>query len=683
MNLIDTCKQLCTDMRVLVIGSGIAVVGIAGGAVAMVAAPASAHGAHPAQSAKGSVPAHVREPGFAFQPVTMQRIDLPKQVTEARWPVFTPDGHHILFWSGSELWIAGLDGDHVKCLTCGVANDPSLASAADMATPFPDGKRVFIDEDIQPGASKWAVLQCEPSLAECRHADILPVDYSAAEPPASEMQGGSPLPLALTGGAYHAKLSQDGRYVGFSVLRTDAIELMVVGRLQQVGDQYEVTDPRVINPPAPTSIKDHNTAAWSDSSGLFEFKTFTDGGADATYVEVGGPSLNNPDVWSVNLKTGKRTRLTAGPDWEEDNGISPNGKLMSLFSDRTVHYVDWETGLLPVPDFIDASASTAAAGALGGWSECMGPMWLLPSTGDDNGELAGQPLVDYRYKGVHVVDNLQGSAQWSPNGTMIALDTMDDPTGQAAPFLLVAHLTTVKPSKPLRTVASEPGNWAPTPAQYRGALGFNGAVTLRGPHGGTVTVHYGATEGALAGSWSEAYHHYSTDGRDFLTGSVTITGTALDATEREDLKLTGANTGSEHADLTFSLTGTTGHASSTYDGHTLTGPSSYTTGPEAKGGPSSACPRALPKEPALQVKRTRLANGSDRLQVTASVAGVGIAEAQTDTQPVNHAAITIGRKTVYTNGAGVATVTVRRGTRANVSAGDTLKGTSIYLKAAR
>jgi hypothetical protein len=38
---------------------------------------------------------------------------------------------------------------------------------------------------------------------------------------------------------------------------------------------------------------------------------------------------------------------------------------------------------------------------------------------------------------------------------------------------------------------------------------------------------------------------------------------------------------------------------------------------------------------------------------------------------------------VYTNAAGLATVTVRRGKRVSVSAGDTLKATSIYLKAAR
>jgi hypothetical protein len=683
MNLIDWCKRLCVHGRVVPLAIAIAIVGMAGAGLVSITVPASARGDHLAAGARHSVAARVSESGFAFQPVGMQRIDLPKQITEARWPVFTADGHHILFWSGAEMWITDLHGNHVKCLTCGLANDPKLAGAADMATPFPDGKRVFIDEDIQPGASKWAVLQCAPSLIDCRHAEMLPVDYSAAEPPASEMQGGSPLPLSLTGGAYHAKLSQNGRYVGFSVLRTDAIELMVVGRLERDGAEYKVNDPRVINPPAPTSIRDHDTAAWSDSSGLFEFKTFTDGGADATYVEVGGPSLSNPDVWSVNLKTGKRTRLTAGPDWEEDNGVSPDGKLMSLFSDRTIHYVDWSTGLFGVPDFIDATASTAAAGALGGWSECMGPMWLLPSTGDDNGELAGEPLVDYRYKGVHVVDNLQGWAQWSPNGTMIALDTMDDPTGLAAPFLLVAHLTAVKPSKPLRTVNSEPGSWAPTPATYRGALSFDGTVTLRGPRGGTVTVQYGGIEGAVAGSWSESFHHYSTDGRDFLTGSVKISGTALAATVLENLKLTGANTGADHVDLTYGLGGTTGHAVSTYDGHRLTGPSSYTTGPEAKGGPSSACPAALPKEPALRVTGTRLANGAERLRVTASVAGVGIAEAQTDTQPVDHAAIELGHDTVHTNAAGVATVTVSHSERVTITAGDTLKATSILIRATR
>jgi hypothetical protein len=456
---------------------------------------------------------------------------------------------------------------------------------------------------------------------------------------------------------------------------------MIVGRLQDDGDKYIVTDPRVINPPGPTSATDPNPDAWSNSSSLTEFKTFTNGGADATYVEDGGPRLSSVDVWSVNLKTGKRTLLTSNPDWNEDNGVSPDGTLLSQFSDRTMHYVDWIGGLLPVRDFIDANASVGSAGALGGWSECMGPMWLLPSTGDDGGNLAGEPIVDYRYPGVHVVDTLAERSQWSPNSTMIALNTIDDPTGEPAPFLLVAHLTARKSTKPLPTVSSQPGSWAPSPTGYHGALGYDGTITLHGPGGGTVTVEYGGTNGALAGQWSESYHRYSDNGADFTTGTVTITGGALSPSVHYivHLTMTGRDHGSTNADLMFSSKGTTGHAVSTYDGNTISGPARYETGPNVQGGPASKCPSDLPTEPSLDATAAKTRLNVYRIKVTVGIAGVGANEAATDTEPVYHAKVELGRITTYTDKDGVAVVHVRAGRELIVTAGDTLKPTSVRL----
>jgi hypothetical protein len=365
----------------------------------------------------------------------------------------------------------------------------------------------------------------------------------------------------LVGGEYHAQLSQDGGYVGFSVFRTDAIEEMVVGKLQHAGGKYVVSNPKVINPPGPTSSSDTNVDHWSDTGALYEFKAFTHGGADATYVEVGGPA-KSVNVWSVNLASGRRTRLVSAPDWNEDDGGSPNGKLLSVFSDRTMHFADWIGGLMPVRDFIDAPMSAMAASNIGGNSECEGPMWLLPSTGDHGGDLAGEPLLDYKYHGMHVADNIDAPSQWSPNSAMIALNTMDDATGNSAPFILVAHLTATKPSRPLRPVSSQPGSWAPSPTGYHPAMGYTGTITLAGPGGGKVTIHYSG--GVLSGKWSETYANYSDNGRDFVNGTVTIAGFAAGGTYSSHLTMTGANTGSDNIDINFTH-GAKGHATSTYD----------------------------------------------------------------------------------------------------------------------
>jgi hypothetical protein len=63
-----------------------------------------------------------------------------------------------------------------------------------------------------------------------------------------------------------------------------------------------------------------------------------------------------------------------------------------------------------------------------------------------------------------------------------------------------------------------------------------------------------------------------------------------------------------------------------------------------------------------------------------SVAGVGANEAAVDTEPVYRAAIKVGGRNVYTNGSGVTVVTVRRAGRITVTAGDTLRPTSAYLR---
>lgn len=638
--------------------------------------------------AVGPSPASASAAPYAFQPIAIQRINLPSTVKSAGWPVFTHDGRHVLFFStgsntagGStgpgakaELWITSLHGGHAHCLSCGLANDPTSQGEGEI-TPFPDGKRVFFGSFFQPGSSAYGVLECTPSVANCKVARVLPVDFSAAEPTTIPPGGAVSTPQLNTGGAYGAKLAQDGAHVGFSDIRSDSIETMVVGTLTRSGSAYKVTDPRVINPPSPASKTDPNVDAWSDGGALYEFKTFTHGGADATYVESGGPALLNADVWSVNLKTGKRTRLTANPDYDEDNAVSPNGQMLALWSNRTMHMVDWYSGLLPVRDFIDTPAALMSLSLSSSNKRCHGPIWVLPSSGDHGAALLGQPIVDYRVPHVFVTNNLTGWPQWSPNGTMLALNTTNNRAGRGypahAPFLLVARFPASKPTRPLRTVSSQPGSWAVAPTEYHPVFGYAGSRTFDGRGGGTVTVDYGLGSSVLSGAWSETYSNYSDNGEDFVNGTVTINETAPSAgTYTSNLTMTGAHTGSDHAAIN-TATGVV-HGQSTYDGHTVSGPSAEQA---AKG----ACPSIQPKEPNLHVTATRARQWVYRIKVTSSIAGAGTNEAGVETSPVYHATVALGSVTTYTNRAGVATVKVRDSRRLTVTAGDTLKPTSLSL----
>ncbi len=615
--------------------------------------------------------------GPPFEPIRLQRINLPPQITEASTPVFTRDGRHLMFFSDEHLWLVGSDGRYPYCLSCGLANQPALPATEQegFAAEFPDGKRVFFG-----AAGSVAVLECSPSVIDCAIRQIFPVDLSAARPSGVVAPGGTePTGAIDLGGASSPKLAPDGVHIAFSDVRSDAAELMIIATLHRQPGKYVITDPRVVNPPGPSSITDTNPLTWSASTALYEFKTFADGGADATYAEVGGPATLNPDVWEVNLATGKRTRLTANPDWDEDDAPSPDGRSIVVESDRTMHRTDMLGGLLPVRGFIDAPqvsiyASYYVAGPVD--RQCDLQPWLLPAGGDSNAQLMGQPIQPYAGGDVHAANNVSGWPQWSPDGTEIALNTESYTTNRSAPYLVVAHLTARRPSRPLPIVSSQPGSWAPGPASYHGAIESEQPVVLHGLSSGTATVVYSGL-GVISGEYSVVYNDYSDDGRDFVSGTSTVTNPMiLTGPIRIDtnLTMTGADTGYSHIHLTLSGSSSTpvtatGTAVTSYDGTTISGPPHV----------PAPCPAALPRAPHLKLT-AHLARHRRRreivVHVSAAVAGAGANEAGVDTQSVWDATITVNRRTTHTNRSGVTILPVppNRGGRFLITAraGDTL-----------
>jgi hypothetical protein len=624
----------------------------------------------------------------AFEPIVIQRIALPNSITEASTPVVTHDGHHLLFFASGHLWIVGDHGRGLACLSCGIANEPKIAPLTEqegLATPFPDGKRVFFGPYGKP-----AVLECSPSVVDCATKQILPIDLSAARPDGGVVAPGGADPLGAVdiGGGSSPKLAPDGIHLAFSDVRSDAAELMVIATLKQTATGYVISDPRVLNPAGPKSPTDTDTQAWSDSAGLFEFKSFADGGADGTYVEVGGPATLNPDVWEVNFATGRRTRLTANPDWDEDDAPSPDGRSLVVESDRTMHRTDMLGGLLPVRGFIDAPevaiyASYFVAGPVD--RQCDLQPWLLPASGDDGARLLGEPIQPYTGGSVHAANNVSGWPQWSPNGTEIALNTESYVTNLSAPYLLVAHLVARKPTKPLPVVSSQPGSWAPSPENYRGAIAAEQTIVLHGLAAGTATVTYSG-EGVISGVDSATYRGYSDNGRDFVNGTTMITNGSIPTGPikiNTNLTMTGADKGYSHINLTLSGSNSppvtaTGTAVTSYDGTTISGP------PQAP----KPCPQALPRKPLLRL-RTRIVRRSGGRRsvfvvVAASIAGAGANEAGADTRPVRFATVRVGRRRVRTDRHGRATIKLPAGRplarlAVVVSAGDTFAPARVRL----
>jgi hypothetical protein len=602
----------------------------------------------------------------AFEPINIKKINLPAGVEEANLPTFTPDGGHLLFWSGELLWITNMSGSKVNCITCSTSYRHSSGGTGPTIKPFPDGKRIFVGE-----GPSVAVLECAPNVINCTSVKVVPVKGSAAQ------------------GQYPA-LSPNGEWVASSPVALDAIERMEIGKLVKQGEEYVVTGSRVLNPTGPSSLADPSVAAWSDSAALFELKGFTHGGADVTYLQAGGEAAGNPDVWELNLATGARKRLTANPEWDEDNTMSPNGEMLGVWSTRTEDTIGSFGSLLPVRGFMGGVASgTEAFFYTRKATECPGPTWLLPAGGDNNAGLVGEPIVDYNTPNVIVTDNGSGSQKWSPDSTKLALNTFDKEakkglenswTNESAKFILVAELTGRQASTPEAFVSSEPGAWAPEAANYHGALGYDGVVTLHGAGGGTVTVHEGAGFfGALNGEYSATYENYSENGTDFVNGEETFGGAPLfgqPAHITSHLTMTGANTGFTNIDVTAKnlkgeIEGTT---ETSYDGKTLRGPV------EQK---ASECESILPKEPPLAATTKQVGENEYEVTVTASVAGAGANEKGTDTRPVNHALIQGGVQPVYTNEEGIARVKVKPSSgpkTLKISAGETLAPTSTVVE---
>jgi hypothetical protein len=626
-----------------------------------------------------------------FEPIDFKRIPLPEDVNPTSEPAFAADGAHVLFaaqragTAKDQLWISDLKGKDIRCLTCSGPGVPDHF----YPNPFPDGKRVFL--------AFQGVVECTPSVLRCHSYKFLPYDLSGALPPGGVIEPGGAAnsqQRVISQGAA-PRFAPDGIHMGWSEVRSDGVQQMVIAKLVRQSDKYVVEDPKVINPAGPSSATDTDVDAWSRSSGLFEFKTFTRGGRAATYVEAGGTHAGNPDIWEVDLKTGQRTRLTSHPDWDEDMASSPDGNSLVAWSNRQVHLIDGLGGLLPHRSFIDAPVIGAEAGLLINTPNniaCGGVMWLFPGDGDRGG-MVGQPIVA---PDAHMHDNVVGYPIWSPDGTKLAMNALKDGAGlfshDRPGYLAIAELSARKPTKPLRVVRSNVGDWAPAPSDWHPVYGFNGTVTLNGPGGGTVEVDYGGYFGALGGTYSETFTDFSEDGESFLNGTrtVTVTGIGLgNVRDVAELTLTGEHTGSLDKDIHIvrsnpsdpnSAPTYTGTSTVTYDGTTLTGPPSWL---ETKG----SCPERLPKMPQLSATAKRLDKGLYAIKVTASQGEMGPNEAMTDTRPVTQARVKTIGPDAYTNDRGLAIIKIRGNRRwpttLKVTAGETLAPTTVTIPAAK
>jgi hypothetical protein len=596
-----------------------------------------------------------------FVPIHYKTIPLPGNVRPL-YSSWSPDGDYIIFGNifDGEIWTVNADGSDLECVTCGIKDLPEIYSA--FGYVFPDGKRILFANEL---GSKVYVIECSPSVTACNDSHAYPVDLSA-----DKAQG----KIDVDRRTYH--LAPDGIHLAYTKVRLDTL-LMIVGRLEKVGDKYVLKDPKVINPPGPAGPSDHHAQGWANAAQLYEFKSFADGGKSALITAEGYGF--EPNTFKMDLATGKITRMASSADWDEDGAISPDRQYFALASWRTMHRLE-ALGLMPLAkDFYGYPLTAVIAfyyvSNFTGF-QCDLQPWLLPGDGDDNGKLIGQPLAPYKGNNIVAANNLVGQPMWSPDSTRILIrehltrvpdaDANDEVKVKGIPpnQLLIARLDR-KPTQPKPAVKTVVGDWASTPAEYTGPFASDETASIQGSNRGTVHVKYKGN--ILDAQYSATYDHYSEDGKVFLSGTSSFSGNVQKSVDfKVNLKATDANgktIGKQVGNLNFTF-----NPSATYteqpwikSGEIHTTYKGEKAAPLANAGP---CIDSLPRPTPLIV--THEMHG-DSLQIHVA------ADIQGDKRPVWHAQVTVNGDEKKTDKSGTATFHTSSSGSADVkvSAGDT------------
>jgi hypothetical protein len=140
-----------------------------------------------------------------------------------------------------EILSVAEDGTDLRCLSCTAdrtSDEPLLK-----ALPLADGERIAVrvgeQSPIRP--ADHAILECAPSVADCRSARLVPVLSPAADDPRVRQD------------QRELRVSPDGETVALTQIRRRPdggnAFVAIVGRLRRRADgsSYDVADPRVVS----------------------------------------------------------------------------------------------------------------------------------------------------------------------------------------------------------------------------------------------------------------------------------------------------------------------------------------------------------------------------------------------------------------------------------------------------
>ena len=302
------------------------------------------------------------------EPYEFSTIPLPENVYDAKLVNYLPDYEHLIvevrFWDDmtSNLAVMKEDGSDFKCLTCGLDEE----IGGEMPVPLPDGKTVY---------TPTGVLECSPSIVDCREAKILPLVYP-------EISGAKTLARIAT------NMSPDGIHVAYTLVTTRMLPLVLMSELTRVsdekGERYVLANTKVIAGEDMLENGD-NSSFRAYYAGNGEVKHFTSMGREL--MTISSFEANNFDLAKIDLSTGEVSRFTKHFSYDEGVYPSPDGEWVIFQSLRHTRRMD-AFGLIPRP-------LVAGFGISSGMAEYRN-QWVTPNknSGDDRRRFYGLSMVD-------------------------------------------------------------------------------------------------------------------------------------------------------------------------------------------------------------------------------------------------------------------------------------------------
>jgi len=486
-------------------------------------------------------------PPPAPEPIDLHVVPVPAGVSTPQFPWWTTDGSRLVFgariagYDALQIATIAQDGSDFSCLTCPLATpgDPPL----NKPIVFPDGKRVMLRVGTQSPvqAADHAVLECTPSVVDCRSAVLVPIAVPFPNDP------------AVIQDQREFRVAPDDLHVGFSQVRRDTTGTSglvgIVGLLERRDDHYAVTDPRVVAP-------------------IGELKDFSrDNQAVYTIRVEGSPlSVANSETVRIALGDGAESPVTRHPDYDEPVTYSADDQWLVVGSGRGAGQVA-TVSQVPRSPLVNVPLVTVTKYFFLTAQAPLIEPWLIDRHGE-RGDYVGQPLHP-----TALAEGWDGKfiANWHPDGTRIVW--WQEALAGEATRMVVAELSSRSPIATAVTPSPMPSlAWAPPLDGYR-PPGPTEPVTTPGAVSGMAHVTF--TPGAR-NLLEIRYEDYSDDGAHFVDGVETFDytmGQISTVTYDADVTLHGCRQGFLAADAAkWNVVASSGTVTSEVDGNLLTLP---------------------------------------------------------------------------------------------------------------